>query len=376
MAPQPLTNTVRLHRQARGLSQQALAELVGISRQGIIAIEAGRQVPSTVLSLKIARTLQCQIEQLFQLTDPHQIEARWAPAEGRLAIPHIGTRVYLGWIHETWVAHPLPAKDTRSADGVIVSLAESGSIIIEPFHPIEWLQNSVLVAGCAPILSVLAQRFPLFHTKGRLTWLSTSSQRALDLLQQGCVHVAGIHLLDADFAYANQETVQQRFPDQRMQMVHLTRWRQGWLLPQGNPKGFLSKEDLLRPGLRIAHRPKGAGAQKLIQAQIQSMGANIEDLSGPMAIGHTDVARLIEVGAADVGLAIESEALSSGLEFIPLTEERFDLITTESLAQNHHTNQVLESVGDRQFRRELLHIPGYDSALTGQAHRIDGVSSK
>ena len=104
-------------------------------------------------------------------------------------------------------------------------------------------------------------------------------------------------------------------------------------LPQGNPKGFLSKEDLLRPGLRIAHRPKGAGAQKLIQAQIQSMGANIEDLSGPMAIGHTDVARLIEVGAADVGLAIESEALSSGLEFIPLTEERFDLITTESLSK-------------------------------------------
>ena len=106
------------------------------------------------------------------------------------------------------------------------------------------------------------------------------------------------------------------------------------------------------------------------------MGANIEDLSGPMAIGHTDVARLIEVGAADVGLAIESEALSSGLEFIPLTEERFDLVTTESLAQKNNTKQVLESVGDRQFRRELLHIPGYDSALTGQAHRIDGVSCK
>ena len=238
------------------------------------------------------------------------------------------------------MAHPLPAKDTRSPIGHRFARRIGVHHQVEPFHPIEWLQNSVLVAGCAPILSVLAQRFPLFHTKGRLTWLSTSSQRALDLLQQGCVHVAGIHLLDADFAYANQETVQQRFPDQRMQMVHLTRWRQGWLLPQGNPKGFLSKEDLLRPGLRIAHRPKGAGAQKLIQAQIQSMGANIEDLSGPMAIGHTDVARLIEVGAADVGLAIESEALSSGLEFIPLTEERFDLITTESLAQNHHTKQV------------------------------------
>ena len=240
MAPQPLTNTVRLHRQARGLSQQALAELVGISRQGIIAIEAGRQVPSTVLSLKLARTLQCQIEQLFQLTAPHRIEARWAHAEGRLAIPHIGTRVYLGWIHETWVAHPLPAKDTRSADGVIVSLAESGSsIIIEPFHPIEWLQNSVLVAGCAPILSVLAQRFPLFHTKGRLTWLSTSSQRALDLL-----HNKAVYMLPESIYWTLISRMRTNRPSNNVFQINECRWfishdgvKAGYFL-KATPKDF------------------------------------------------------------------------------------------------------------------------------------------
>ncbi|MCA9712564.1 MAG: helix-turn-helix domain-containing protein, partial [Myxococcales bacterium] len=48
---------LRPRRVARGLSQSALADRVGVSRQALVAIEAGRQVPSTALALHLARAL-------------------------------------------------------------------------------------------------------------------------------------------------------------------------------------------------------------------------------------------------------------------------------------------------------------------------------
>jgi putative transcriptional regulator len=62
-----LDNTLKTHRDRLGLSQQALADLVGVSRQAVISIEAGRQVPSTSLGLRLARALRCGVEDLFKL---------------------------------------------------------------------------------------------------------------------------------------------------------------------------------------------------------------------------------------------------------------------------------------------------------------------
>ena len=61
----------RLHelRAERGLTQAALAELVGVSRKTINTVENGVFVPSTVLALKLARALGLPVEQIFALDD-------------------------------------------------------------------------------------------------------------------------------------------------------------------------------------------------------------------------------------------------------------------------------------------------------------------
>ena len=56
-------------RAARDLSQQQLAEAVGVSRQTINAIESGKFVPSTVLALKMAKIFNRPVEEIFQLDD-------------------------------------------------------------------------------------------------------------------------------------------------------------------------------------------------------------------------------------------------------------------------------------------------------------------
>ena len=62
-----LTTSMKLLRAQRDLTQAQLAELSGITRKSINAIESGRMVPSTILALKLARTLGVTVEELFSL---------------------------------------------------------------------------------------------------------------------------------------------------------------------------------------------------------------------------------------------------------------------------------------------------------------------
>ena len=65
---QKLKNCLREVRQkGEGMTQQALADLVGVSRQSIIAIESGRYSPSLELAIKIAEVFDCEIRELFWL---------------------------------------------------------------------------------------------------------------------------------------------------------------------------------------------------------------------------------------------------------------------------------------------------------------------
>ncbi|MBU0472369.1 MAG: helix-turn-helix transcriptional regulator [Nanoarchaeota archaeon] len=60
-------NNTKEKRQKAGLSQEKLAELIGVTRQTIISIEVGRYVPSLELAIKLARQFKCKIEDLFDI---------------------------------------------------------------------------------------------------------------------------------------------------------------------------------------------------------------------------------------------------------------------------------------------------------------------
>jgi putative transcriptional regulator len=72
MAGNNLSNNIRRLRFENGeMTQQQLADLVGVTRQTIIAIEAGKYAPSLPLAFRIARTFNVPVEQVFQYEDPH-----------------------------------------------------------------------------------------------------------------------------------------------------------------------------------------------------------------------------------------------------------------------------------------------------------------
>jgi len=348
-----LHNTLKQHRERLGLSQAALAERVGVSRQAILAIEAGRSVPATSLGLLLAQALGCRVEDLFRLD-----ASAGLPVDGPGGAA--GERVALGEVGGRWVAHPLRLDASVAADGLLES-----AHVARPLADPERLQRNVLVAGCAPLLGALSQRVAGRFSDARVRWLSASSRHALDLLARRQVHVAGLHLTGG--GGDNADVARATFPGQRLLVVNLTRWRQGLVVPAGNPAGLTGLAELGRPGLRIAQREVGSGAHKLVAGALGGDAA----VNGPLASGHAEVALLVRAGAADVGVAIESEAIAAGLDFVPLSEERFDLVIPAAWAEVGATSRVVDAIDDAGFRADVDALAGYDGGVTGHATTVD-----
>lgn len=64
-----MKNTIKVERAKQNITQQELADLVGVSRQTINSIESGRYVPSTTLSIKISEVFKTTVNEIFTLED-------------------------------------------------------------------------------------------------------------------------------------------------------------------------------------------------------------------------------------------------------------------------------------------------------------------
>ena len=64
-----MKNTIKVERAKRNMTQQDLAEKIGVSRQTINSIESQKYIPSTVLALKIAKVFSIKVEELFELEE-------------------------------------------------------------------------------------------------------------------------------------------------------------------------------------------------------------------------------------------------------------------------------------------------------------------
>lgn len=359
-----LINRLGALRRAAGLSQSALAERLGVSRQALIAIEAGRQTPSTALALQMAQALDCTVEALFSLRDPSAVTAL-------LATPAAGRRVILGQVDGRWIAHPLQDEGLQAADGLLTSeAAASMEASVTPLQPLERLARTLLIAGCAPLLGLIADRL---RQRGDLMahWVQANSGHALDLLAEGAVHLAGVHLTETHRAEGHVALVRSRFPGQAMSLIHLTRWRQGLMMAPDNPLGIQAADDLVRPDITLAWREAGAGANRLLTRALAEAGAaDHARPGGPEVRDHSAVARLVQWGVADAGVAIEGSACSAGLTFVPLAEERFDLVLPTARLTDPGVARLLDLLTHRGFRSEVAHLPGYDVSQAGDAIEV------
>ncbi|TNE91541.1 MAG: helix-turn-helix domain-containing protein [Deltaproteobacteria bacterium] len=348
-----LTNRVAEWRQRRGLSATALAERVGISRQALSAVENGHSAPSTPVALRLASVLSCSVEDLFALP---------APLVRVSADIAAGTRVALGRVADRWVAHGLPATSTEPADGVVVRPGE-----VETFAELSRLEHTALVAGCAPVLGALAGH--LGESSAR--WLPSTSGASLRALAEGRVHVAGLHLAAQDDPATHERLVREAFPREAVDLVGLVGWREGLAFAPGNPLNLARVEDLARPGLRVGKRPAGSGAAKVLDEALLRVGLSADGLAGHPVGSHFEAATAVLFGRVDTAVVIEPLARAYGLPFLPLSEERFELVIRAADRHHRGVQRLLDQLQASRFVREVRSMGAYDTAAMGSVRRVE-----
>ncbi len=362
MADSALISTLRTRRQAAGIQQRVLARQVGVSRQAIGAIESGQQVPSTALALLLARALGCTVDDLFRLPGGPTTHARLA------AHYQPGERVVAGRVDGEIVAHRWD-DPAQAADGLILGSAGGEDGTVELLGPASGLENNVLVAGCAPLLGLLADRLGRRFDDARGTWLRANSSRSLTLLEDGLIHIAGIHLAGAQGDDAHIKAARRAIPGGDVAVITLARWEIGLVVAAGNPLAIRNAADVLRNGVRVVTREAGAGAQQLFDKTVAAAGGCLATSPNIVAVAgsHSEVARRVRWGLADVGIATESTAIAQGLGFVPLSEERFDLLLPQKRLDVPAVARFLDLVDGPAFQAEASRLPGYDLSTAGDA---------
>lgn len=365
----PLRSTLRALRTDRGLSQAELASRVGLSRQALLAIEAGRSIPGTDVALRLAAALSVRVDELFRLDEP-PAELRATRAAGSAPASGEVERVTLAEIDGRWIAHPIrpTGRDalSRAADGL--ARRGRGLVRVAPLGALEVARARLVVMGCAPALGLLAARLSARRPSVELTWLQGGSTAAIEALGRGEIHVAGLHLLDEPSGRYNEPVLRRRLPGSDLLLVNLASWEEGILVAKDNPLRIRGAADLLRPKVRFVAREPGAGAHGLLARALRAAGLKDGRLGKQcrIATGHFEVAEAISLGAADAGIAIRSAAQAYDLGFLPLAQERFDLAIPRALAADPRIERLVDTLGSHAFRRELDAAGGYLTQETGQ----------
>jgi molybdate-binding protein/DNA-binding XRE family transcriptional regulator len=376
-----IENRLRRLRTERQLSQGELAGMAGVTRQAIYAIEANKYLPTTAVALRLATALNCRVEDLFSLIAPGEvIEGQLIGAES--ISPR--TRVKVARVGARYVVRPVSGLGevlnfTVAADGLMRGMdrkaagRKSDSVKVDLLRDRRSVDDELVVGGCDPAISLAGEYFRHRDRRGSVIGWTMGSVAALEALKREEVHVAGLHIVDAKSGESNLPYVRRHMKGQALTIVTFAAWEQGLMVRAGNPKGIRSVADLARKDVTLINREPGAGARLLLDQRLETAGVASTQVNGyqRLAHSHLEVGRLIAEGVADLGMGVRSAANLLGLEFIPLQEERYDLvIPTKYLKVHPGLILFLDTLVSRPFRREMEAMGGYDTRETGRVQSL------
>ena len=283
-------------------------------------------------------------------------------------------RVTLGRVGEKVVATPLP----RGA-GTITSLVKADGLLavpsmsegLEEDRPVtaellvrpEDIDGTLVVLGSHDnTIDLLATLLKRKDPRLRLSSGHIGSQGGLMALRQGRAHLGGSHLFDPETNTYNVPYIQRLLPGIPLKLINLTWREQGLMVARGNPKDIRTVKDLVRSEVRFINRQRGAGTRLLLDYLLKENGLEPTLVHGYDREEYTHMAVAVNVlsGTADVGLGILAAAKALGLDFIPLTPERYDLVVPERTFQDPRFTILLEVIRSSEFKEAATALGGYD----------------
>ncbi len=292
-------------------------------------------------------------------------------------------RVRLGVVGGTTVASPLP----RGA-GVLTSLVRADGLLLVPagqegHHPgeevdVELLRGIDEIAGTIVAIGshdlVLDLAASALRADDPLITLASSNVGSLGglvALRDGLCHIAGSHLLDPATGEYTLPYLDRVLGGASAAVVRLVHRDQGLIVASGNPLGLCGIGDLARPDVRYVNRQRGAGTRVLLDYELGQLGISPDAVEGYAREEptHLAVAAAIAAGRCDAGLGILAAARAFGLDFVPVTEEPYDLVVAADAMDSPLLAPLWALLRSDQFQIAVTELGGYSTKEMGRRIR-------
>lgn len=286
----------------------------------------------------------------------------------RFAVGKVGDRV---------LAAPL----ARGA-GVITSLVRADGIGLIPrgtqglpageeidirlYRSLGEIERTIFAIGSHDISLDLLAQYLAAHER-RLVSANVGSLGGLVAIKRGEAHLAGSHLLDPRTGEYNLSYIPQYLPGIPVKVIALVNRKQGLLVAKGNPKEIHSLADLVRQDITLVNRQRGAGTRVLLDYHLDTSGIAKESIRGynHEEYTHLAVAAAVASGRADCGMGIAAAAQALDIDFVPMFDERYDLIVPQEHYQSSLLKPLFSVLRDPKFIEAVSAMPGYATTLMG-----------
>lgn len=289
-------------------------------------------------------------------------------------------RVKLGMVNDQYIVAPVgrgagALMTLQRADGIVrippnAELLEAGTTVdVQLMRRRDEIEGTVVCIGSHDnTLDILANQLRKRYPGFSLTSSHVGSMGGLTAIRRGEAHIGGTHLLDEETGQYNIPFIKKILNDRPIVLINLVYRKQGLIVPKDNPKNIISLKDLTRDDVVFINRQRGSGTRLLLDRSLKELGINPQQIEGydKEEFTHMGVASAVKSGVADVGMGILTAALALGLDFVPVAEERYDLIVDKTSMLLPQVKALIEIIRkDEEFRQIVQSLGGYDTKEMG-----------
>lgn len=222
------------------------------------------------------------------------------------------------------------------------------------------LERRILFQGSDdPAIQLLVT--PMRRRGADMALRTVGSMGGLAALSRGECHLAAAHLLDENTGGYNDIFIERFAGDSKWHRILVFYRTQGIIVQKGNPKGITDFKALCEKDIVFANRQPGAGTRVLFDHLLKTLGVPSERIKGYSQIctTHMEAANRVYTGLADATLGIKSAADALGLDFIPITEEPYELVIPEEHMEHPGIKALIDSLKDPAWRSGVERMGGY-----------------
>ena len=261
------------------------------------------------------------------------------------------------------------------ADGLLTIPARAEGVGAGELVSIELLRSKaeiestlVTIGSHDNVLDLLANFLHRLRPPIRLSSAHVGSMGGIMAIKRKEAHIAGAHLLDENTAEYNVSFIKRFLPDMPLKLINLCYREQGFMVQPGNPRKITGFHDIAQHGYSFINRQKGAGTRLLTDKILRENNIDPDHIHGyhHEEYTHMNIAAAVASGTVDTGMGIRAAALALELDFVPIAEERYDLIVPQDYLADSRVTAALDIIkSNKDFRQKVLSLGGYNLRDSG-----------